>query len=533
MLSTTQAAPPDSPPSSASPGASGATYGSGDVLRSGNQAFRVLRCLGIGAMGEVYEVEDHNLGVRRVLKLLLPEIAKARPPLVERFVREAKVLAMLQHPSVVRVLQAGRLDDGTPFYVMEKVEGVSLASFIAKKAPLDPDVVIPIVVQLAAGLEAVHARGVVHRDVKPDNVLICKERGQVRAILLDFGVMKLVSDPTPEGYCGTPLYSAPEQIAGGAADPKMDVFALGLIAFEMLTRQRAYEDFPDPRHRVTVPAPLLSDTPRRVSDALTLVLADALALDPAKRPTADVLANRLLECPEVTRGAPSSGAREVGAMTQEELLAIPPLYEAPITVGHLDQHTVPGGPPPEVLEAARRALNPTYRGQTRSGVSAAFSDEVIYQTLAAGSASPGSAGFDVMAHAMKIAREKAMLRGATTRTLERSQHPPDGAGAGGTARMGGTAPMPEGELEAKPVTGPSGTALLPSAAEQAASRSQPGATPNPSAPAPGQVASALDAARTAHASEERERRRTFVLAGLLAAFMVGGLILARVLAGSP
>ena len=522
MLSTTGLASIDS-----SSGRSGATYGRGDVLRAGPQAFRVLRCLGIGAMGEVYEVEDQNLGVTRVVKLLLPEIARAHSGLVDRFVREAKVLAKLQHPNVVRVLQAGRLDEGTPFYVMEKVEGVSLASFIAKKAPLAPGVVIPIAVQLAAGLEAVHARGVVHRDVKPDNILIFKDRGELRAILLDFGVMKLASDPTPEGYCGTPLYSAPEQILGEPVDAKMDVFALGLVAFEMLTRKRAYEDFPNPLHRVTVPAPLVSDVGPRVSDALSLVLTDTLSLDPSKRPAADLLANRLLECPEATaRSAPLS---DVAAMTQEELLAIPPLYEAPITVGELDQHTVPGGPPPEVLEAARRALNPTLRGQTHTGGSAAFSDDVVYQTAA----NDGGDTFDVMAHAMNIAKEKARLRAATTRTALPGRAPegPGNAGPGGTARMNGTARMGNPDVP----TGPTGTALLAPGAERAPSSagSSPGAT---SAPEPEQVASAVDAAREAHDAERLQsaaQRRTIALACVLVVLGAGSLIAARMLADSP
>lgn len=519
MLSTT------SPASSidVSPSRSRANYRRGDLLRAGPQAFRVLRCLGIGAMGEVYEVEDQNLGVTRVLKLLLPEIAQAHASLVDRFVREAKVLAKLQHPNVVRVLQAGRLDDGTPFYAMEKVEGVSLATFIAKKAPLAPSVVIPVVVQLAAGLEAVHARGVVHRDVKPDNVLIFKDRGEIRAILLDFGVMKLASDPTPEGYCGTPLYSAPEQILGEPADAKMDIFALGLVAFEMLTRQRAYAAFPNPTHRVNVPAPLVSEA-ARASDALTLVIADTLALDPTKRPSADTLANRLLECPEVT--APSAPQSDVAAMTQEELLAIPPLYKAPITVGELDQHTIVGGPPPEVLEAARRALNPTFRGQTHPGVSSAFRDDIVYETAA----SDDDDGFDVMAHAMKIAKEKARLHAATTRTSlpDRAPSDPGNAGPGGTARMNGTARMGGTEV----ATGPRGTALLGPTPERA-SRSSSGAS---SAPDPEQVAGALDAAREAHDAERLQsaaRRRNLALAAVLATLLLGTLIAAGVSVARP
>ena len=414
-----------------------ATFRTGELFRSGGQAFRVVKCLGIGAMGEVYEVEDQNLGIPRVIKLLAPHLAHSAPHLVARFLRESKVLAKIRHPSCVLVLGAGRLDDGNPYYLMERIEGVALSRFIAKKAPFEPEVALPIVAQLASALEEVHARGVVHRDVKPDNVLVSKGADSVRATLLDFGVMRLLSDPVREGYCGTPQYSAPEQLSGEEATPKMDVFALGLVAFEMLTRTRAYEDFASPLERIKVPAPRLTDTAARTSDELVMLLADMLALDPAKRLTARQVQDRLEKCPEVRRDRPRPANPH--GITQEELLSIPPLYQAPIAVEDLESHTMPGGPPVEVLEAARRALRPTFRGQALVGAEArGFSDDVV--ALAAnGLVNPDRSGrvadepFDIMAHAQAVAR-RAVLRAAATGTggapprgTEPYDEPPPGA----------------------------------------------------------------------------------------------------------
>ncbi len=415
-----------------------ATFRTGELFRSGGQAFRVVKCLGIGAMGEVYEVEDQNLGISRVIKLLAPILAQTAPHLVARFLRESKVLAKIRHPSCVSVLAAGRLDDGNPYYLMERIEGVALSRFIAKKAPFEPEVALPIVAQLASALEEVHARGVVHRDVKPDNVLVSKGGDSVRATLLDFGVMRLLSDPVREGYCGTPQYSAPEQLAGEEATPKMDVFALGLVAFEMLTRTRAYEDFASPRDRITVQAPRLTDTTARVSHELVDLVADMLALDPARRLTARQVQDRLEKCPEARRDRPR--VANAHGITQEELLSIPPLFQAPIAVEDLESHTMPGGPPVEVLEAARRALRPTFRGQALVGADdRGFSDDVV-ALAAKGLVNPDRPGraadepFDIMAHAQAVA-QRAVLRAAATGTggaqpprgTEPYDEPPPGA----------------------------------------------------------------------------------------------------------
>ncbi len=403
-----------------------ASYRKGELLRAGNQAFRLVKCLGLGAMGEVYEVDDQNLGVRRVMKLLRHELAQNMPHLVERFSRESRCLAKLRHPSCVSVILADRLPNGAPFYVMEFVAGRSLAAFMAKHAPLEPRVALPILLQVASALEAVHSAGIIHRDIKPDNVLVWREAEGIRATLLDFGVMKLVADHVLEGFCGTPKYAAPEQLCCEPITVKIDIFALGLVAFQMLTRREAYEDFDRPLERVKRPAPLLSDTgaAKGASNELVLLVADMLALDPKQRPTARQVADRLMACPEAHRDVATRSLRE-DEITNEELMSISPLHASPIHPADLDMHTMPGAPSMEVLEAARRALSPTVRGQTTPGMG--LSDEIVFMVaeteLAAGSpARAAGDAFDIEAHAMALARRVAM-RAAATQSISPSGLP--------------------------------------------------------------------------------------------------------------
>lgn len=401
-----------------------------EVLRAGNQAFRITKCLGLGAMGEVYEVEDQNLGITRVMKLLRPQLTMSQPRLVDRFLRESRCLAKLRHPSVVSVALSDRLPDGTPFYLMEYVAGRSLAAFLAKKAPLEAHVALPVLLQLASALEAVHAAGIVHRDIKPDNVLIWREQQGLRATLLDFGVMKLVADDVVEGYCGTARFSAPEHLLGERATVKFDIFSLGVVAFQMLSRHDPYEDYDRPLERVKRPAPLLSDTPgaKTTGADLTMLVAEMLALDPTKRPSAREVGDRLIAIHEASHPAASRKLDE-DEITNEELMSISPLQLSPIHPADLDAHTMPGSPSLEVLEAARRALSPTVRGQTVQGVGLGFRDDVVmgvaHTELASGGGGSRPADpddFDIHAHAMVIAQRMA-ARAAATRSIADSGIP--------------------------------------------------------------------------------------------------------------
>jgi serine/threonine-protein kinase len=210
--------------------------------------FRVLSLLGEGGMGAVYEIEHELTKHRRALKLLHASMA-AMPSVVERFLREASAAGRVGNPHIVETFDAGVLDTGEPYLVMEMLRGRPLSARIAAgKMPL-PEVV-DLIGQAAAGVQAAHDAGIVHRDLKPDNLFITEGAdGRPFVKILDFGISKF--DPqktgglqlTQEGAAlGTPYYMPPEQIRGeGSIDARADVYALGVILYECLAGARPFE----------------------------------------------------------------------------------------------------------------------------------------------------------------------------------------------------------------------------------------------------------------------------------------------------
>ena len=197
--------------------------------------FEVERELASGGMGSVFLAYDQTLDRRVAIKILKPELASATAS--ERFLREARTLAHLKHPSIVPIYQAGE-SDGLSYYVMELVEGETLADRLAD-GPLGAEAAARLADDLLAGLEVAHANGIVHRDIKPANVILVGNR----AVLVDFGIAKRVekSDEqlTATGHVvGTPAYMAPEVLAGGEATPATDIYAVGMVLFEAVTGRR-------------------------------------------------------------------------------------------------------------------------------------------------------------------------------------------------------------------------------------------------------------------------------------------------------
>jgi tRNA A-37 threonylcarbamoyl transferase component Bud32 len=225
---------------------------SAPLLRAGellDNTYRLLRLIGEGAIGAVYEATHARLDGRYAIKLLLlkPTVASEE---IALFAREARITSLLQHPNIVHVIDHNTTADGTEYLVMEYLAGESLAQRLAREAPLPLDTVVGIVGQIAAGLAAAHAYHVVHRDLKPDNVFLVPVEGREEESvkILDFGISK-VKGPSwgrqaPEGtVMGTPLYMAPEQIEGRVADADAatDQFALAVIAYEMLTGRNPFQ----------------------------------------------------------------------------------------------------------------------------------------------------------------------------------------------------------------------------------------------------------------------------------------------------
>ena len=223
--------------------------------------FVIVSLIGRGGMGAVYKAVQLELDRPVAIKLLPPETARD-PEFIERFRREATTLARLDHPGIVRLHDFGQRDDFA-YFVMEFVDGVDLSQRMAA-GPMSPQHAFAVVSQLCDALQHSHERGVVHRDLKPANILIAKD-GRVK--LADFGLARLVQ-PEPgdlgltrtHARLGTPRYMAPEQVSGEKnADHRVDVYALGVVLYEMLTAHLPVGHFDPPSEKVPVLTPRLDE----------------------------------------------------------------------------------------------------------------------------------------------------------------------------------------------------------------------------------------------------------------------------------
>jgi serine/threonine-protein kinase len=210
-----------------------------------NGKYRLVRLIGDGGMGSVFEARHEYLGTTVALKFLHPELAR-RPGLVQRFLREARLSATIQSPHVAHVTDVDQASDGGAYLVMELLEGKSLMSLLEGGKTLSLDVALDYTLQMLAGLEAAHAVGAVHRDLKPDNVfVVTTSRGPV-VKLLDFGIAKLRQTEQGQGaltrpgvMMGTPEYMAPEQVySADSVDARADVYSVGAMLYEMLAGVR-------------------------------------------------------------------------------------------------------------------------------------------------------------------------------------------------------------------------------------------------------------------------------------------------------
>src|SRR5688500_1055422 len=197
--------------------------------------YRLERELGRGGMGVVFLATDTTLDRSVAIKVVHPELA-AHPSIARRFLSEARTIARLRHPSIVTVHAAGTAE-GLLYYVMDQVDGESLRDRLNRERKLPVAEVARIVADLAAALDTAGRAGVVHRDVKPENVLL--ERGTGRALLADFGIARAMAadgaTSTGQGVAvGTPSYMSPEQAAGEEVDSRSDLYGLGVVAYEML-----------------------------------------------------------------------------------------------------------------------------------------------------------------------------------------------------------------------------------------------------------------------------------------------------------
>ena len=302
---------------------------------------RVLRHLGGGGMGDVYEVEHMLTHHRRALKIVRAELAR-QPRYVERLLREASVAGRLKTPFVAETLDAGRLEDGSAYVLMELLSGRSLYDVLELDPRLAQRRVANILCQVAEGMGVAHAAGIVHRDLKPENVFLVGDEHDDRVKILDFGISK-IDDPlaqpatrlTREGaVVGTPFYMSPEQAAGREVDARADIWAMGVIAYEALTGKLPFNGSTVGEVMMLIASgnypPILTRRPD-VDPRLCAVVDRALRPDPRDRyESAEAMRRDLVQFatnePAARAKTISDGPREV---PQEVKRAIPRASPAP------------------------------------------------------------------------------------------------------------------------------------------------------------------------------------------------------------
>jgi serine/threonine protein kinase len=211
--------------------------------------YEIIECVGEGGMGVVYKARQKSIDRLVAIKMLSSTLAKDKS-WVQRFYNEAKACSRLHHPNTIRMFDFGQTSDGQLFMAMEFLDGDSLREVIAKSAPMDPMRVLKIMVQCCASLSEAHNLGIIHRDMKADNIFLIDLPGSTDHVkVLDFGVAKLMMAEdfaTQVGVVfGTPQYMSPEQGRGEPLTPRSDLYGVGILAFEMLTGQVPFTD-PNP-----------------------------------------------------------------------------------------------------------------------------------------------------------------------------------------------------------------------------------------------------------------------------------------------
>ena len=210
--------------------------------RVGDTPYRIVRFLGDGGMGAVYEAEHIHLERRVALKILLPEVCQ-NPEVLKLFRAEAKAASRIGSEHIIDLYDFAELPDGRLLFTMELLTGPTLAKEL-EGGPLPPSRVIAILRQLCKGLSAAHEAGIVHRDIKPDNIVLTTIRGRTDGVkILDFGIAAIIDDEEASRplQAGTPHYLAPELIQGTGFDDRADIYAVGCTAYAMLTGRPPFD----------------------------------------------------------------------------------------------------------------------------------------------------------------------------------------------------------------------------------------------------------------------------------------------------
>lgn len=260
----------------------------GDLL---DERYEILRPLGSGGMSEVYLARQIGLGQRVAIKILNERHA-SDVVFVKRFFREAKAVASLTHPNTIKIYDYGQTKQGQAYIAMEYVEGQTLANLLKAEKVLSCERAVHILAQICDSLSEAHNKGIIHRDLKPDNIYLQKTPGDPDFVkVLDFGIAKLIDDDQTRltrtgAICGTPQYMSPEQVQSQNLTPQSDIYALGLILFEMLAGKPVFQDESPVglmfKHVSEDPPSLPIETGD--SERIGNIIRASLQKDPKKRP---------------------------------------------------------------------------------------------------------------------------------------------------------------------------------------------------------------------------------------------------------
>ncbi|RYZ34214.1 MAG: serine/threonine protein kinase, partial [Myxococcaceae bacterium] len=287
------------------------------LLSSQVGEFIINERIGSGGMGVVYRATHSLIGKQAAIKVLRADLVS--PKVHERLLVEARAVNAIQHPGIIDIFGFGTLPDGRPYIVMELLKGRSLADFAPTPQPLDVATTVWVLDQVLAALGAAHEAGVVHRDLKPANVFVVEGPNSAPTIkLVDFGIAKLLesrdSPTTLDGsILGTPEFMAPEQIRGGEVGPATDLYAVGIMAFQMLTGTRPFQGDPLQvmfAHVDRIP-PMPSSRAEGIPPEFDTLVRHLLAKDPAMRPAlAETVRLQLQRIPTGAKsGVPKMAAR--------------------------------------------------------------------------------------------------------------------------------------------------------------------------------------------------------------------------------
>jgi eukaryotic-like serine/threonine-protein kinase len=255
--------------------------------------YRVISLIGSGGMARVYEAIHEELGRPVALKVVSADLAN-RLPIIERFLKEARTVAQIGHPNIVDVYDLGRLPDDRPYLVMERLRGRSFHQILEQDGPQPPPRVAELLDGVAAALELVHAKGIVHRDIKLENLMLCeREDGSELVKVLDFGIAAILDQQERRAYAtssgsitGTPLYLAPEAVFDEGFDHRADVYSLAVVAYFLLTGEPPFTAADVQallRMKVVNHPPSLAATGKSFPLELEAVLAKGLGREPIQR----------------------------------------------------------------------------------------------------------------------------------------------------------------------------------------------------------------------------------------------------------